>query len=111
MRGAVEVGFKTRERKRRRRAAVKGKVAAARNQRGSRRTGSAAGSWWLTLATSKCCCAQCATILKQGSEIVYRRELRETRCVRCAGRLEDSKGYRPSLRWEKAKRGRVSSGM
>ena len=91
------MGFKQRERKRKRRAAVRSA------QQRSRDSGSSAGKWWLTITTRKCCCAvvDCGVILPEGTEVVYRHEPRETRCVRCAERLEDSRSYRTALRWER----------
>jgi hypothetical protein len=41
---------------------------------------------------------------ERGAEIVYRHEPREVRCVRCAERDPESKGYRPSIRWERKHR-------
>jgi hypothetical protein len=92
------VGFKQRERKRRRKAAQNAA------HRSARESGSSAEKWWLTLATRKCCCARCGTVLGEGVEIAYRHAPGEVRCVRCAGRLEDSRGWRPALRWERSRR-------
>ena len=68
------------------------------------RTAETAGRWFLHLAKKpgrfECCGGQ----FERGGEIVFRYEPREIRCVRCAERLEDSKGYRPSLRWEAMRR-------
>ena len=55
-------------------------------------------------AESPGACACCGDRLAAGAEVVYRHEPRETRCLRCGARLEDSKGYRPSLRWERKQR-------
>jgi hypothetical protein len=98
------VGFKARERKRRRRAAGMAAGAKGREQRRSRSSGSSAGKWWLTIATRKGCCANvgCGVILKEGAEVVYRHSPMETLCVRCADRAGHR--YRPSLRWERARR-------
>jgi hypothetical protein len=89
------MSFKTRERKRKRKAAQQSA------QTKARRSGSSAHRWWLTPATNKCCCAVCGLVIREGGEVVYRHSPGETRCVRCAGRHEDSKAYRPSLRWER----------
>ena len=90
------VSFQSREKKRRYKAAVKK----------SKRTHSAetARRWFLTIARKPGVGATCGDRLAGGAEVVYRHEPRETRCVRCASRLEDSKGFRASMRWERAKR-------
>jgi hypothetical protein len=90
--------------KRRRRAAGMAAGAKSREQRRSRQSGSSASKWWLTPASRKCCCAVCGTVLRESGDIVYRKCPGEVRCVPCAARLADSKSYRPSLRWESAKR-------
>jgi hypothetical protein len=89
------VSFESREKKRRYKAA---KVKA-----GSNRTDDTRKRWFLTVAKPgryECCGGG----FERGAEIVFRYEPRTIRCVRCAERLEDSKGFRPSLRWEKARR-------
>jgi hypothetical protein len=90
------MSFQSREKKRRYKRAV--------NKSKKRYADETARRWYLTLAWKRAACARCGDALKVGGEIVYRREPRETRCVRCAGQCEDSKGYRPSLRWERARR-------
>ena len=72
----------------------------------SKRTHSSetAKRWFLTIARTPGACARCGDKLAGGAEVVYRHEPRETRCVRCASRLEASKGYRPSIRWERKQR-------
>jgi hypothetical protein len=90
------VSFKSREKKRRYKRAV---------ERSKRiRSEETAGRWFLTLARKNCVCACCPSRIGAGGEIVYRHKPREVRCVRCAERLEDSRGFRPSMRWEKARR-------
>jgi ribosomal protein S27E len=91
-----DVSFKSREKKRRYKAAVK-----KSKQRHAPET---ARRWFLTIARKPGACARCGDKLAGGAEVVYRHEPREVRCLRCADRLEDSKGYRPSLRWERARR-------
>lgn len=93
------MGFKQRERKR------KTKAAQASAQRKARHTGSSARRWYLTIVTRDCCCARCARVLRAGDEMVYRHEPRESRCVPCGDQHDDSKGYRPSLKWEQARGG------
>jgi hypothetical protein len=94
------VGFKQRERKRRRKAATSSAQAKARE------SGSSAGKWWLTPLRSTACCARCATVIREGHDAVYRYKPREVRCLPCAERDPDSKGYRPSLAWERQRRAR-----
>jgi hypothetical protein len=89
------VGFKQRERKRKQKAAAK--IAQAR----SRQSGTSTSNWWLTPLTSTASCARCGTVVRADSDGVYRHVPREVRCVPCAEKLKDSKGYRPSLRWGK----------
>ena len=90
------MSFKSREKKRRYKAAVE-KSKRAHAPETARR-------WFLTLAKKPGRLDCCGNRFERGAEIVYRHEPRETRCLRCADRLEDSKGYRPSLRWERARR-------
>jgi hypothetical protein len=88
------VSFESRRKKRRYKAAVKR----------SKRAPETASRWFLTFARENCRCASCGDRLKWKGEIVYRHEPREIRCVACAGREPDSRGFRPSLRWERANR-------
>ena len=69
-----------------------------------KRSPETARRWFLTLAKAPGKCACCGDRFERGAEIVYRHEPRELRCVRCASRLEDSRGFRPSVRWERSKR-------
>jgi hypothetical protein len=90
------MSYESRQKKRRyKRIEAKGR------QRGSLES---ARRWFLTLAKKPGRFACCGAGFDRGAEIVYRHEPHETRCVRCAERLEDSKGFRPSIRWERAKR-------
>jgi len=91
------MSFQSREKKRRYNRAVK------KSKR--EHAAETAGRWFLTFARKTASCAYCGIGLAAKGEIVYRHRPREIRCVRCAGRLEDSRGYRPSLRWERARRG------
>jgi hypothetical protein len=97
------VSFQSRQKKRRYKAAVKRSKrdhAAETPQR-----------WFLTLVTRKASvCAVCGVKLVKGGEMVYRHEPVETRCVDCGGREPDSKGFRPSLRWERAQRAKRAGG-
>jgi ribosomal protein S27E len=91
------VSWKTREKKRKARmecAAVK------RSKREHARETEA--RWFLTVARDKVACARCGTIIPLDGEMVYRHRPREWRCLPCGTRLDDSKGYRTSLRWERA---------
>jgi hypothetical protein len=69
-----------------------------------RRSPESAKRWFLTLAKKPGKFSCCGAGFQRGAEIVYQHEPREVRCVRCADRRDDSKGYRPSLRWERARR-------
>ena len=89
------MSFQSRQKKRKYKAAV---------ARSKRRSPETARRWFLTIARKPGVCASCGDRLVGGAEVVYRHEPRETRCLRCAERLEDSRGFRPSLRWERAKR-------
>lgn len=100
------MGFRQRERKReRKRQERKREAASGSAQRQSRRSGSSAEKWWLTPLRSKQCCARCALVIREGGDAVYRHTPREVLCVPCAEQREDSKGYRPSMRWEAARAG------
>jgi hypothetical protein len=89
------MSFQSREKKRRYKRAV--------DKSKKRYAGKTARRWFLTLARKRASCACCGDVIKVGGEIIYRHEPREVRCVRCAGRLEDSKAFRPSLRWDRAR--------
>jgi hypothetical protein len=69
-----------------------------------KRTQESARRWFLTLAKKPGVFDCCGARFDRGAEVVYRHKPREVRCVRCAGRLEESKGYRPSVRWDRAHR-------
>lgn len=60
--------------------------------------------WFLTLAKAPGKFSCCGDSFERGAEIVYRHEPREVRCVSCAERDPESKGYRPSIRWERKQR-------
>jgi hypothetical protein len=89
------MSFQSRKKKRKYKAAVK---------KSKRRSPETAKRWFLTIARKPGACARCGDKLAGGAEVVYRHEPRETRCLRCAPQLEDSKGYRPSIRWEPKRR-------
>jgi hypothetical protein len=93
------VSFQSREKKRRYKAA---EASARRN-----RTSETASRWFLTLAKKPGRYMCCGGSFDRGAEIVFRHEPRAIRCVRCAERLEDSKDYRLSFRWERAQRGQA----
>lgn len=86
------MGFKQRERTRRKKATMASAQSRARSAGASSR-------WWLTIVTSATCCARCATILREGSAMVYRAQPREGRCVACAD-SDPVVRYRPSGRSE-----------
>jgi hypothetical protein len=90
------MSFQSREKKRRYKSREK---KAKRN-----RSSETAKRWFLTLATKPGLCSTCPGRFGRGAEIVYRHEPRETRCVRCGSRLEDSKGFGLSMRWEAMRR-------
>ena len=88
------VSFQSRQKKRRYKRAVEK----------SRRDPETARRWFLTLARKDCVCASCGDQLKRNAEIVYRHTPREIRCQRCALACDESKGFHPSVRWERARR-------
>ena len=90
------MSFQSREKKRKYKATV------AKSKR--RHSSETARRWFLTISRKAGACACCDDRLASGAEVVYRHERRETRCLRCANRLENSKGYRPSIRWERKQR-------
>jgi len=69
-----------------------------------RRSSESAKRWFLTLAKKSGKFSCCGGGFERGAEIVYRHESRAFRCVRCAERDPESKGYRPSIRWERKQR-------
>jgi hypothetical protein len=81
-----------------------------RIERRRKRTPESAKRWFLTVAKKPGKYMCCGERFDRGAELVYRHEPREVRCIRCAGRLEDSKEYRPSVRWEKAQREKRAHG-
>jgi hypothetical protein len=60
--------------------------------------------WFLTLAKKPGRFTCCGVGFDRGAEIAYRHEPREVRCVSCAESDPESKGYRPSIRWERKQR-------
>jgi ribosomal protein S27E len=93
------VSWKTREKKR------KARMEHAKVKRSKREhAAETAARWFLTLAWNKTACARCGAVIPVDGEMVYRHRPREWRCLPCGTRLKDSKGYRTSLRWERARR-------
>jgi hypothetical protein len=95
------MSFESRQKKRRH------KRIEARARR--RRSPESARLWYLTLAEKPGRFTCCKTFFGRGAELVYRSEPQEIRCLRCAERDPESRGYRPSLRWERA-RGKFPQG-
>jgi hypothetical protein len=95
------MSFKSRD-KRRRYKRTQVRAAVRRNY-----TDETAMRWYLTPAKRDGKCSKCGDKLKRGADVVYRHKPCEVRCVRCGGREPDSKGFRPSMRWERAKRAAV----
>jgi hypothetical protein len=58
--------------------------------------------WFLTVAKKPGRFDCCGDRFDRGAELVFRFEPRAVHCVRCADRAGTK--YRPSLRWERAKR-------
>jgi len=58
---------------------------------------------YLTIVTRACSCNRCGHPLRDGAECVYRHTPREILCVTCA-ELEQIR-HRPSIRWERRRRG------
>jgi hypothetical protein len=69
-----------------------------------RRSPESAKRWFLMLAKKPGKFSCCGDPFERGAEIVYRHEPREVRCVSCAERDPESRGYRPSIRWERKQR-------
>ena len=92
------MSWKTRENRRRTR--MKDGAVAKSRRKHSKET---AARWFLTVAREKTACATCGRLIPVSGEMVYRHEPREWRCLRCANRRPDSKGYRVSVRWERAR--------
>jgi len=90
------MSFQSREKKRKYKAAV------AKSKR--RHSSETAKRWFLTISRKAGECNVCGDKLAAGAEVVYRHEPREVRCLRCADRDPESKGYRPSIRWERKQR-------
>ena len=91
------MSWKTREKKRQ----ARGRDAAtARSRRQHGRE--TAGRWFLTPAREKVACAKCSALIPVGGDLIYRHEPREFRCLRCGTGNADSRGYRVSVRWERA---------
>jgi hypothetical protein len=75
-----------------------------RIERQQRRTAETAKRWFLTIAKKPGVYSCCGQRFDRGAEFVYRHQPREVRCLRCAERDPESRGFRASLRWEKARR-------
>jgi hypothetical protein len=68
-----------------------------------RRNAETAARWFLIVAKRPGRCSVCRSEFDRGAEIVYCRVGREVRCLRCGEREPDSRGFRLSLNWERAK--------
>ena len=93
------MSWKTREKKRRARMAY-AKVERSKREHSEE----TAARWFLTVASNKAACARCGAIIPVDGDMVYRHRPREWRCLPCGTRLDDSKRYRTSLRWERVQR-------
>src|SRR4051794_39399304 len=89
------LSFRSREQKRRAKAAVAGARRAHGEVMRSR--------YFLTLSKRACRCCACGGRLAPEQEIVYRHDGPVVLCVFCADR-DPLIEYRPSVRWEQAKR-------
>jgi hypothetical protein len=94
------VSFKSREKRRRRNLGDKLASAVARRNR----TKDTARRWFLTIAKRPGRFDCCRQTFKRGDAIVFRYEPGAIRCQRCAERDPESKGYGPSIRWERNQR-------
>jgi hypothetical protein len=91
-----DVSYESRQKKRRHKR-IEAKARQRRSPESARR-------WFLTLAKKPGKFSCCGAGFERGAEIVYRHEPREVRCVSCAERGPESKGYCPSIRWERKQR-------
>jgi ribosomal protein S27E len=67
------------------------------------RSASTASRWFLIMAKRPGRCSVCRRRFDPGAEVVYRHADREVRCLACGERKQDSKGFRLSVKWERAK--------
>jgi hypothetical protein len=74
----------------------------AKAERG--RAPESARRWLLTLAKTPGRYDCCGGHFDRGAEIVYRHLPREVRCLGCARRAPESKGFRTALRYDRANR-------
>ena len=58
-----------------------------------RHSSETARRWFLTISRKAGACDVCGDKLAAGADVVYRHEPREVRCLRCAERDPESKGY------------------
>jgi hypothetical protein len=70
----------------------------------SKRTEGTARRWFLTVAKQPGKFGCCGRRFGRGDDIVFRYEPNTVRCVDCASRDPESKGFTPSIRWERARR-------
>jgi hypothetical protein len=92
------MSYRTRQVKRRKKAAIH----AARKKKRNDRPGSNPG-YYLTTVRYDCRCQACGAKLRKRADMVYRQLGPVTLCVPCADR-DSLVDYRPSLRWERARR-------
>jgi hypothetical protein len=69
----------------------------------SKRTEETARRWFLTIAKAAGRFGCCGRRFDRGDEIVFRYQPKTVRCVACASRDPESKGFTPSIRWERAR--------
>lgn len=67
------------------------------------RTSQTGSRWFLIVAKHPGRCSVCRTGFARGDDVVYRHDGQLVRCEPCGSSREDSKGFRPSLKWERAK--------
>ena len=94
--GRTVVSYESRQKKRR----YKRTEARARNTR----TPEMARRWYLTVAKRPGRFDCCRQTFERGAAIVFRYEPRAIRCQRCAAKDPESKAFRVSLRYDRARR-------
>jgi hypothetical protein len=67
------------------------------------RTSQTGSRWFLIVAKHPGRCSVCRVGFGRGDDVVYRHDGQLVRCVGCGSSSDDSRAFRPSLRWERAR--------